>query len=192
LEIEMNVTREDAVAALRDIEGAESRARTARAYRTGAPHLILWGAIWIVGYTLTGLLPSRMIGLLWIILSLAGAAGSVLFGMATAKTAASLGVSHPGKTGLAMALAIWLFVVATYWVMRPGSGAQYEVFPAMIVSLVYALAGARGKPKYLGIGAVVFVLSLIGFAFLRPILPFWLAAVGGGSLILGGFWLRQP
>ena len=32
---------------------------------------------------------------------------------------------------------------------------------------------------------------MIGFVYAKPYLPFWIAASGGGGLILGGLWMRR-
>jgi hypothetical protein len=61
-----------------------------------------------------------------------------------------------------------------------------------MVGLVYTLMGSIRRTRIMWIGMAVFVLTLVGYAFLRPVLPFWLAAVGGGGLILGGLWMRRP
>jgi hypothetical protein len=37
----------------------------------------------------------------------------------------------------------------------------------------------------------VFAASLVGYFFFQPWLAFWMAAVGGGGLFVGGLWLRR-
>ncbi len=32
---------------------------------------------------------------------------------------------------------------------------------------------------------------MIGVFYLRPVLDYWLAVVGGGALVLGGAWLMR-
>jgi hypothetical protein len=192
----MNITRDEAVAALRDVESAEARARMARGYRFGAPHLMMWGVIWVIGYAMMGLAPAHIAGALWMVLSVVGGAGGMLLNRGRMCALNVLGDSgyaaqRQGRFWFVGFLAVWLFMAATYVVMRPSSVLQFEVYPALVVGLVYALVGAWGQPRYLWIGGIVAALSLIGYFFLTPILPFWLAAVGGCGLILGGVWLRQ-
>jgi len=43
--------------------------------------------------------------------------------------------------------------------------------------------------RYFLTGVAVVVLGLIGLYFIGPIL-YWMAFVGGGALILAGFWFR--
>jgi hypothetical protein len=132
---------------------------------------------------LTGWVPPSRIGLVWIIVPLIGLAGSVLISR-----------GRRGREGLrwgAGFFAIFCFIAATYAIMRPVHGAQYQVYPVLSVALAYALYGVMRLIRYLWIGAALFVLALIGYFFLQPWLPYWLAAVGGGGLILGGLWLRK-
>lgn len=187
----MNITREDAASALREVDAATARSREARAYRIGGPHLLVWGVVWLVGYALTGLLPAlglirdAQIGLLWLVLSLLGVAGDlVLFRQARAAARRDIG-------RMLAPLAVFAFVAATYLVMRPASAAQYEVYPALVVGLTYVLAGlVTGARRYAVIGVLVFGLALAGYFLLGAWLPYWLAVVGGGGLIVGGLWLK--
>jgi hypothetical protein len=183
----MGLSPQDALAALNDVEATDARARASQANRAGAPYLLLWGAVWVVGYTLSGLLPGKLIGPTWIVLGLAGFAA-----MAFLPRRETTSRAYRGLTIAIMQVAIFAFIGATYWVMRPTQGDQYMVYPALMVGLIYTLMGSLRRTRIMWIGAAVFVLSLIGYAFLRPVLAFWLAAVGGGGLILGGLWMHQP
>jgi hypothetical protein len=179
LEIIMGLSPQDALAALNDVEAADMRARASQANRAGAPYLILWGAVWVVGYVLSGWM--------WLGIGLAGFAAMFLL-----PRRRSDGRAFRGQTVAITTVAIWAFITATYWVMRPTEGDQYLIFPPLMVGLVYSLMGSVRRSRIMWVGMAVTVLSVIGYAFLRPVLPFYLAAVGGGGLILGGLWMRQP
>jgi hypothetical protein len=88
-------------------------------------------------------------------------------------------------------LFIALFIVSAYAVFAPVTSEPYLVFPALVLGLVYVVAGAWRMPRLAWIGAAVFVATMAGFLFFRPMLAFWIAAVGGGGLMLGGLWLRK-
>lgn len=183
----MGLSPQDALAALNDVEAADARARVSQANRTGAPYLLIWGVIWVVGYVLSGVLPGAQIGWMWLGLSLAGVAATVLLPRRHAASRA-----FRTQTVAITTAAIWAFIAATYWVMQPTEGAQYLVYPALMVGLVYTLMGSHRRSRIMWVGMAIFVLTVVGYAFLKPVLPFWLAAVGGGGLILGGLWMRQP
>jgi hypothetical protein len=187
METTMGLSPQDALAALNDVEAADARARASQSNRAGAPYSLLWGAIWMVGYCLTGVLEPRYINSAWLVLTVIGITGMVLL-----PKPSGAGSTGRGLTMVIINTAIFAFVAATYWVMQPTTSAQYSVFPPLILGLVYMLMGSLRRTRILWVGAAIFVLSLIGYAFLKPVLPFWLAGVGGGGLILGGLWMRQP
>jgi hypothetical protein len=41
-------------------------------------------------------------------------------------------------------------------------------------------------------GIVLAVLTVIGYFWLPGLFLLWMAALGGGALILGGIWFRSP
>jgi hypothetical protein len=188
----MAITRAEAADALRDVERTTERTHVLRGYRHASPHLILWGAIWVLGYAAMGVLPQEQWGWVWLGLDLVGVAGSAtIAGRAGGGLAAEAG-RGPGMAAMfAVMVFIVLFVVATYTVFAPRGPESYLVFPALVLGLVYVAAGAWKMPRLAWVGAAVFALSMAGYFLARDSLAFWLAAVGGGGLILGGLWLRR-
>jgi hypothetical protein len=191
----MVISSTEAAEALRDIAQTDRRTRVSGAYHVASPHLILWGLIWVAGYTGSGLTPPEKWGLVWLPLILIGIAGAVALGMRAsasgAKAASGKPGFSPGRTAT-LGLAIGLFIGSVYFVFQPASPLAYLVFPALITALVYVLlGGALGLPRYVAIGAIIFLATMIGFIYARPFLPFWIAAAGGGGLILGGLWMRK-
>jgi hypothetical protein len=187
-EADMTISAGQAAAALQEIERTERRTRVSGGYAAASPHLILWGCIWVVGYAGCGLVPFERWGLVWLPLIVVGMIGSIWFGsrLKAVKTGAS------GWRSMAMALAIALFIAATCFVFRVADPLPYLVFPALVTGLVYALAGlVAGLPRFAAIGAGIFLITLAGFVAVPAFTAFWVAAAGGGGLILGGLWLRQ-
>jgi hypothetical protein len=192
----MVISSTEAAAALRDIAQTDRRTRVSGAYHVASPHLILWGLIWAVGYTGCGLTPPEQWGLVWLPLILVGVAGAVVLGMRAGARSSGAGASgaagfSAGKSAI-LALALGLFMGSVYYVFQPATPLPYLVFPALITALVYVLLGALiGLPRYVAIGAVMFLVTMLGFIYAKPFLPFWIAAAGGGGLILGGLWMRR-
>ena len=54
----MTLSRQQAAAALQDIEQTEQRTYRARGYAIASPYLILWGLIWVAGYGACAVLPA--------------------------------------------------------------------------------------------------------------------------------------
>lgn len=191
----MVISSSEAAEALRDIAQTDRRTRVSGAYHVASPHLILWGLVWAAGYTGSGLVPPEQWGLVWLPLILVGVIGAVALGR---RTSAGSGAGAPGQAGFAtgksaiLALSIGLFMGATYFVFQPVAPLAYLVFPALITALIYVLLGVLlGLPRYAAIGAIMFLVTMAGFVYAKPWLPFWIAAAGGGGLILGGLWMRK-
>jgi len=184
----MAITKTEAAEALSEIERTAGRTQELRGYRTAGPILMLWGVIWVVGYVATGLLPAERWGLIWIPLDLIGFALTILVhrkGRADSATGAG-----SWRTP-ATALAIIAFYAAVLTVFQPLAPNTYLAFPGLVVGALYGLMGIWRMTRYLWIGAAVFVLTLIGFFGFPMWLAFWMAATGGGGLILGGLWMRR-
>jgi hypothetical protein len=177
----MPISPQDATAALHDIEDTQARSATLHEYQRAAPHLLIWGAIWVVGYGLSDFFPQQACAV-WAVLVPTGLlAGAAVQGM---------GGRVAWRYG-ATSLAVVAFVFATCFVMSPVSGRQIATFIPLLVALMYTLRGIWGAPRYLVAGIIVAALTLIGFAFLTAHFLLWMAAVGGSALILAGFWMRK-
>ena len=183
----MTISRDEAAKAIHLMERTQARAFDARVYRNAGAQLILWGAIWALAYTLSGLWPHRL-GLIWPPMVLTGVLAG-FFLMRRARAASGLDPKF-GLRWAVQAAAIALFIYATYLVFPITSPAQALTFPVLLLAFIYALIGSARFARLLWIGAALFVLAVGGFVFLKPYIAFWLAAVGGGGLVAGGLWLR--
>jgi hypothetical protein len=182
----MPLTPQDAAAALDDIKQAERRSTTLHGYRRGAPHLILWGVLWAVGYGLTDRWPGQA-QTIWAIVVPIGIVGG--FAIERAR-------HNPAKPVVAwrhavVAATLCAFFFATFYVMAPVSGRQVGAFIPLFVATAYVLASVWLGLRYAIAGIAVAVLTLAGFVLLGPHFVLWMAGVGGGALILAGLWLRR-
>ena len=183
----MGISRTEAASALTDIERTTSRGRELKGYQIAGPILMVWGVIWALGYGAMGLLPAERWGMIWLVLDVVGVVSTIL-------------LSRRGKGGtrarhgwkiMAGVLAVAAFYAATFALFQPTSTDAAIAYPGVVTGLVYAGVGIAFAPRYLWIGAAVFAASLVGYFFFQPWLAFWMAAVGGGGLILAGLWLRR-
>ena len=183
----MGISKSEAASALTDIESTAGRSRLLKGYHMAGPILMVWGVIWALGYSGMGVLPPEQWGLIWLVLDLVGVAATMLLsrgGKGGAKT------NHGWKIIVGV-LTVLAFYAATFALFRPTSIDAAIAYPGVVTGLVYALLGVAFWPRYLWIGAAVFAASLVGYFFFQPWLTFWMAAVGGGGLIVAGLWLRR-
>jgi hypothetical protein len=180
----MTVSRADASAALADVAAAENRSATLRGYQSAAPHLIIWGVAWAAGYVITDLAP-RVANIAWLVI--------LVFGTLADLAAARLDrpqAENGAATGMVFLILI-VFVGGTLAVMQPSDPRQTGAFIPLVAAAGYAVIGLMGAPRLLVLGSAMAVLTLGGFFLLPAHFLLWMAAVGGGSLVLGGVWLRH-
>ncbi|TCS18447.1 hypothetical protein [Caulobacter sp. BK020] len=187
----MGISKSEAASALADIESTAGRGRLLKGYQIGGPILMAWGAVWALGYCAMGLLAPDRWGVSWLVLDAIGVAATILLSRRGKREVAAGARAANGWKTAAGAFAILAFVAATYAVFRPTSVEPAIVFPGLVTGLVYAGVGVAFAPRYLWIGAAVSAASLVGWFFFQPWLAFWMAAVGGGGLFVGGLWLRR-
>ena len=183
----MGISKTEAASALTDIESAAFRSRLLKGYHTAGPILMVWGLVWAAGYSAMGLLAPERWGLVWLVLDIIGIAATILLAR-RGKSAAKTGSGWKIMAGV---LSVMAFYAATFALFQPTSTDAALAYPGVVTGLIYAGIGIAFAPRYLWIGAAVFAASLVGYFFFQPWLAFWMAAVGGGGLIIAGLWLRR-
>jgi hypothetical protein len=185
------ISTQQAAEALKEAAIAEKRSRSAYSYSQSAPHCFVWGAVWFLGYGAEALmsmahLPGIWVGWWWMALSFAGAAASIVIGRGQ-----SARNGRPSWRFGVLFLIIWLYFFASFSVMHPHSEQQVGAYIPLLFAAIYAAIGLWLGLRYILVGAFMAAATLGAYFFLRDYFFFWMALVGGGSLILTGFWLRR-
>lgn len=187
----MNISKDDAAGALRDIETAQMRAGEMRGYRLAAPYLIGWGLIWAIGYSAMAMRPMSDWGLIWLPLDLIGIGGSIVAGRRDRHRAPQTGIVRPASWRvIAAVLFVAMYMAATYGLFAPRNAEPFIIYPGMVVGAIYVVVGLAWMPRLGWIGLAIFLLTVAGLFVPRDYLLYWMAAVGGGGLMLSGLWLR--
>ncbi len=182
----MSISRDDALEALHEVERAKARSLNARVYRATGVQLIGWGVVWVIGYGLAGFRP-HWSGIAWPLLILV----NVIFSFMVVRRRVGRPSAALGWRWTVTGLCICLFFMGTYTVFPATSASSAAAFPALVVAFAYAMLGGWRFTRFLAIGGGLFVLTMIGVLYVRPLLDYWLAVVGGGALVLGGAWLMR-
>lgn len=185
----MPISTEEAAEALKNIALVQRRASILKGYERGAPHLILWGLIWVVGYGLSDVVPS-IAGTSWLVLNVVGVAGNFLLGRAAVVGVPMAGECY-GRRFAALSATLLAFILATYYVMKPRDALQFGAFPALLVATIYTVVGVWRGVRWAASGVVVGMCTVAGFALFKGHFMLWTAAVGGSTLLVTGFWLRR-
>lgn len=182
----MSLSSEQAAKALREVEAVSHRSGQLYRYQRAAPVLMLWGVIWLVGFSLTDVIPAHA-SVIWIALDIGGLLGCIFFGRR------SKGESSTVTTWrwLASIFSIFAFYILALIILRPTTGTQSAALVALIVALFYVLAGLWLGTRFAVAGALLAALTLFGYFMLAAYFYLWMALVGGGALMLAGLWLRR-
>lgn len=183
----MTLSPDEAAGALRDIAAVETHSHRLYGYRQASPHLILWGLLWLVGYGLSDAWPTRSTPV-WAALVTIGLVAGFLITLRSRRRLA--GSRQLYWRFPAIALTAFAFIFATLAVMHPVSGRQVDAFIPLVLAASYAVMGFWRGLRFTAAGAALAVLTLTGFFLLPAYFAVWMAACGGGSLILAGIWLR--
>ena len=186
----MNVSKDDALSALHDIEATEHRSRTLFSYSLASPYLLMWGALWLIAGTVGAVSPAH-VGIGWSAVDIVGLVGnaSLMIRQAWRCGERSERVHLLRYFGTAAVLAAFIGLI--FMVFAPVTGAEILMLFTLLVAAGFAIAGCWSGLRYAAVGLALGGLSVGVFvlapAYLNLIVPF----AGGGALILGGLWLRR-
>ena len=184
----MDISRDDAAQALSDITSTQNRSHALAAYNIAGPILILWGVIWLLGYTAMGLLPPERWGLVWAPADVIGIIATLVFSSRVGKKGGIKGMSWRVIGGMVL---VMVFCSALFAMVHPSDLNIYLAFPGLLTGTIYTALGLWRMTRYLWIGVAVIAASMVGFFAFPAILPYWMAVTGGGGLILAGLLFRR-
>jgi hypothetical protein len=176
----------EAASALSDIEFIVRRVRQSSIYDLTSRLLILWGTLTFAGYLVTWLSP-RQAGYAWIVVYVAGTAGSALV---SAFNRTRSGIRGFDIRMFAAFLLFLTFGIFSCW-LGHFAPRQIGTFWPVYFMMAYTIAGLWVGLAFVAIGASIIALTLIGYFFIGDAFDLWMAFVNGGGLILGGLWMRR-
>ena len=194
------ISPEEARASLAEIDRIILLTRQSIARTGSAPIVIMWGVIWIIGYSATQFFP-RNSGPFWAILTTLGIAGSALLGRAARNQ--TIRGTYGSRIGLSWLV---LFAFAVIWVLVLGPAdlawahqvhvtellnRKIAAFWATVPMFAYVIMGLWLDRFFLWLGCLVTVATLFGYYAIHDYFFLWMAVVGGGSLIAGGLFIRK-
>src|ERR1044071_8707801 len=109
----MSITPAEAQSTLKDIEKTENRAAASQHGRFAAPHLLVWGVVWTIGY-LAGAIDVST-NWIWLPLTRGGVTASFLIDRKLNRGA----IKGFNWRYFASFIAIGLFIFALFSIMRP-------------------------------------------------------------------------
>ena len=180
----MPLSKSEAAESLREIEATSAVSARLRTYSSAAPHFMLWGLVWVAGYAFSAWRP-EMRDLGWAAAIAVGVVGSLLLGVRGEGRRTS-----PARS-LAISGAIAAFFGVVFVVLGPMQPRQIDAFFPLVFAGAYVLAGIWVGARFAICGVVVAAVTLAGYFYAGDAFGYWMAAAGGGTLLLTGLWLRS-
>lgn len=184
----MPISNAEAAEALSSIETAALRSKQLQRYRRASPYLLLWGSIWLLGFSADDLLPAQA-HRIWQVLILIGLCGQV--GLLLRSTRSNSNARHRGLQSLALSVIAAVFGFGVVYLMRVRDPQAMLAFSGLMAGTIYAGIGVFAGLRLLITGLGILALTFTGYAMLTTHYALWMALVCGGGLILAGLWLRR-
>jgi hypothetical protein len=182
-----SIDPKEAASALSDIDLVARRVRQSAIYNLSSLLMIMWGVLVFAGNLVTYLAP-RYANYAWILVYVAGVAGSAAVGVANRARSRLRSFDFRTLAAFLLFFAFGFFCVNVLGHFTPR---QMGTFWPIYFMLMYCIAGLWFGYAFIAIGLTVTALTLIGYFFIGAAFPLWMAFVNGGGLILGGLWMRR-
>jgi hypothetical protein len=183
----MNVSKHEAQEALEAVQRVSDQMRQSVASGSTPYYMILWGAIWLLGYIGSHFSQDLIIGWIWIGLVVVGTVVSFVIGLQFRTK------MRDGSVRRVMYLWIGLMVYAslTWWIAAPSTGEQASMLIVIFCMFGYVITGLWMEPTAARVGVITTALAVVGYTFFLPYFYLWMAFLGGGTLILSGVYILR-
>ncbi len=186
----MNITKDDAAAALRYAGQAGEHSQTLFNYEMASPYLLLWGVLWVIA-GIVGVFSPQHTNIAWLIVN---TVGIVATGYLVACDSRRIPKDSERSEGLrygATVAVLTAFLTMTFLVFAPVSGVEVQTFITILIAAIYMILGLWTGYRLAVIGLVLAILVTSAFFYTPAQFPLMVSILGGAALILGGLWMRR-
>lgn len=183
----MPLSQDEAASALKEIERTGKHTRELQAYAGAAPHFVVWGLVWMCGYAGTEFMPESR-NLFWGVGIAAGTVLSILIGRMSG-SAPNASDHNPWRYAAISGGIAAFFGIAS--LILKFDAREIDAFIPLMFAGMYMLAGLFAGLRFAVCGAILALAVAVGYANAGEHFGLWMAAFGGGILLLTGFWLRR-
>lgn len=181
----MPLTQDEAAAALDEIERTGRHATELQVYAGAAPFFLVWGTVWVFGYTTSHFMPEFRTAF-WA----AGITAGVLLSIVLGKRQGTKGHGFSAWRYGAISAGIAAFFALSSIVLKLNAR-EVDAFVPLVFAGIYLAVGMFAGTRFAFCGAILAIATAIGFFNAGEFFGLWMAAAGGGVLLLTGFWLRR-
>jgi hypothetical protein len=186
----MQITPNEAEESLAAISSMKKRMHHAVA--NGGTHyfLIVWGAIWFLGFLGSYFLAEKTAGYIWLTLNILGGLGSWGIGMLMSRRVRNASISATsGRIGLFW-LTLFAYCALTICIAWPLDGRQAAMFTVIFAMLGWIAMGFLLSFSLIRLALFVTALAFGGYYLLPNYFYLCMALLGGGTMIGCGLYIR--
>jgi hypothetical protein len=187
----MNISPSEAEEALTAIQAIMQKTRRAISSSGAYNFLILWGAIWLIGFLNSQFLPNKTASYVWMGLDILGGILSAVIGIRLNRGVRTSTSTTTGKRIAFFWFLIFIYCFLAVGVTWPVDGKQLAMFIILFVTIGWIAMGLLLSFASVWWGIGLLVLSLIGYFLLPGIFYLWMAILGGGGMIALGIYVRN-
>lgn len=183
----MQVDPEEARASLEQVEQTAVSARRRLARQPIGWLLVIWGAVWLIGFLITQFLPAAVAAVAWLMLLTTGGIASSVVGVQMSRS-----VRYP-RSGVRIGrfyAALFGFSLLWLWLLRPATWQQTALFvTTLLLFSVVVVGGLLGQRRMVWGGVAGTAVALAGYFLLPGAFALWLALLGGLPMLIAGLIL---
>ncbi len=183
------ISRNEAQSTLETIEQIQRQTRRALAHGGGPFYMMLWGAIWFLGYLANQFLSEQLAGYIWMFLVSLGMIASIAIGWRHARRLRH--PTHDARIGL-----FWLAWIIYSSLIIWLTGAQTDATLLSLIIALFAMFGYVVMGLWLWrplawIGIAVTVIAVGAYLLLPDYVDLVMALLGGGTLFVSGLYIYR-
>jgi hypothetical protein len=187
----MDISASEAEEALAAIQTMIERTRRAISHSGAYAFLIVWGAVWLLGFLSSYFLSNDIAGRIWMGLDILGGVLSAVIGVRMNRRIRSPSAAMTGRRIAWFWLLLFLYCVAAIGVAWPVSGKQIAMFIILFVTIGWMAMGLLLSLTSFWWGLAITTLALLGYFLLPDVFYLWMAILGGGGMIGLGLFIRS-
>lgn len=187
----MNVSTTEAEEALAAIQAMVQKTRRTISSSGAYLFLVVWGVIWLLGFSGSQFLPQPISGYAWMVLDLLGGVLSALLGIRMGRGVRRTSPTITGKRIAAFWVLLFFYCLAAVAVSLPAGGKQLSMYIILFVMVGWISMGLLLSFASIWPGLVITALALVGYFLLPGIFYLWMAVLGGGGMIALGLYIRS-
>jgi hypothetical protein len=192
-------SRDEAQAALAAVDRTIADTRRIVAGSVAGPIIILWGGIWMAADLILQYRP-EVIGQLWWAFDIVGIGGTWYLAVRCNPHVKTRGDWRFGAFWFILFGfgSLWVYLLVPWNLLQNASTVEIvamirriEAFGHTLPMFAYVIGGLWMGRFFVWLGLLVTALTVAGYLWVPDYFYLWMAFTGGGSLIIGGLFIRK-